>query len=82
MLSTGFYAGYVASAYTFGRFLSSYVWGHVTDSAGRKAVIVIALISIVTFSLAFGFSTSYTWAITSRCAYAHGTDRVVVLVLL
>ena len=71
MLSTGFYAGYVASAFTFGRFVSGYVWGKFTDSVGRKPTIVIALISTATFSLTFGFSTSYTWAITSRCAHIH-----------
>ena len=66
----GFYAGYVASAFIFGRFLSGYVWGYFTDSIGRKPVIVATLLSVATFSLAFGFSTSYTWALSSRCTNA------------
>eukprot|EP00752_Nemacystus_decipiens_P004106 g3756.t1 len=62
----GFYAGYLASAFIFGRFLSGYVWGYCTDSIGRKPVIIAGLLSVATFSLAFGFSTSYTWAVSWR----------------
>ncbi|CAM9990827.1 unnamed protein product, partial [Ectocarpus fasciculatus] len=62
----GYYAGFVASAFTFGRFLTGYAWGHVTDSAGRKPVIVAGLLSTITFSLTFGLSTSYAWAVSSR----------------
>ena len=67
---TGFYAGYIASAFTFGRFVSSYALGHLTDSFGRKPVIIGGLLSIVTFSLAFGMSPSFGFAISSRCAKA------------
>ncbi|CAM9645936.1 unnamed protein product [Ectocarpus fasciculatus] len=62
----GFYAGYVASAFTFGRFLSGYFWGFVTDRLGRKPVIIIGLLSMTTFSVLFGTSRTYTMAIASR----------------
>lgn len=65
--NTGFYAGYMASAFTLGRFLSGYAWGYFTDSVGRKPTIVLGLLSMATFSLAFGLSTSYTWALSFRC---------------
>lgn len=36
----GYYSGFIASAMFFGRFVTSYAWGRLTDSMGRKAVIV------------------------------------------
>ncbi|CAB1106620.1 unnamed protein product [Ectocarpus sp. CCAP 1310/34] len=62
----GFYAGYVASSFTFGRFLSGYFWDFVTDRFGRKPVIIMGLLSMITFSMLFGISRSYTMAITTR----------------
>ncbi|CAM9138178.1 unnamed protein product, partial [Hapterophycus canaliculatus] len=62
----GFYSGYVASSFTFGRLLSGYIWGHVTDCIGRKPVIVTGLLSITMFSLTFGMSTNYLVALLSR----------------
>ncbi|CAN0234961.1 unnamed protein product, partial [Ectocarpus sp. 4 AP-2014] len=56
----GFYAGYVASSFTFGRFLSGYVWGSATDIIGRKPVIIIGLLSITIFSMIFGMSETYS----------------------
>eukprot|EP00903_Cladosiphon_okamuranus_P022385 g20588.t2 len=75
----GFYAGYVASAFTFGRFLGSYVWGNITDSVGRKPVIIAGLLSIALFSLAFGFSTSYTWAVWWRLILGFTNGNVPAL---
>lgn len=62
----GFYAGYIASAFTFGRFVSGYAMGYISDKVGRKPVIVLGLLSIMIFSLAFGVSESFAWAISSR----------------
>ncbi len=62
----GFYAGYVASAFTLGRFLTGYCWGCVSDAIGRKPVIVVGLSATALLSLSFGLSTSYTIAISSR----------------
>lgn len=66
LVATGYYAGYVASSFTFGRFLSAYVWGHAADVIGRKPVIVTGLSAIVVCSVAFGLSTSFAFAIASR----------------
>ncbi|CAB1097632.1 unnamed protein product [Ectocarpus sp. CCAP 1310/34] len=62
----GFYAGYVASSFTFGRFLSGYAWGSATDIIGRKPVIIIGLLSITIFSIIFGMSETYAMAIITR----------------
>ncbi|CAM9145508.1 unnamed protein product, partial [Hapterophycus canaliculatus] len=63
---TGFYAGYVASSFTFGRFVSGYLWGYFIDSVGRKPTIIIGLLSIAIFSTSFGMSPTYSWALSSR----------------
>ncbi|XP_038977826.1 probable peptide/nitrate transporter At3g43790 isoform X2 [Phoenix dactylifera] len=52
----GFYAGFVGSAFMFGRALTSVFWGMVADRYGRKPVIVISIVSV----------TSYVMAITTR----------------
>lgn len=74
-MQAGFYAGYVASAFTFGRFVSSYALGHVTDSVGRKPVIIGGLISIMVFSLAFGLSPTFEFAVSSR--YRQGLNPLL-----
>lgn len=66
----GCYAGFVASAFTFGRFLGGYALGHVADSMGRKPVIIVGMSALVVFPLAFGLSTTLAWAITWRCVVA------------
>ena len=83
-LGAGYYAGYVASAFTFGRFLSGYVWGYFTDYFGRKPVIISVLFCMAAFSVGFGFSTSYSWALWWRCehtllssAFALVTNKVL-----
>ena len=66
LMQIGFYAGYVASAFTFGRFVSGYPLGQVTDAVGRKPVIISGLLSIMVFSLTFGLSPTFGFAITTR----------------
>ncbi|CBN79752.1 conserved unknown protein [Ectocarpus siliculosus] len=64
--TSGFYAGYVASAYMLGHFLSGYLWGYASDSVGRKPVILVGLLAVAVLSLTFGLSTTYELAISSR----------------
>eukprot|EP00903_Cladosiphon_okamuranus_P005915 g5848.t1 len=64
--NSGFYAGYVAGAFTLGRFLTGYFWGYFSDSFGRKPVVVIALSATALLSLTFGLSQTYRLAILSR----------------
>lgn len=64
----GFYAGFVASAFTFGRLVGGYAMGQTADSMGRKPVIVVGLSAMIVFPLAFGLSTTFAWALTWRCA--------------
>ncbi|OVA13782.1 Major facilitator superfamily [Macleaya cordata] len=62
----GYYAGYVGSAYMFGRALTSVVWGIIADRYGRKPVIIIGTITVVVFNTLFGLSTNFWMAISMR----------------
>ncbi|XP_054816260.1 protein ZINC INDUCED FACILITATOR-LIKE 1-like isoform X2 [Prosopis cineraria] len=60
------YAGYVGSAFMFGRGLTSVPWGMVADQYGRKPVAVLGIIAVVVFNTLFGLSTSFWMAVTTR----------------
>lgn len=65
-IPTGFYAGYLGSAYMFGRFVGGYALGRIADCVGRKPVMISGLLSIAAFSMTFGLSPSFAAAIASR----------------
>uniref|UniRef100_A0A6M2EDP0 Major facilitator superfamily (MFS) profile domain-containing protein n=1 Tax=Populus davidiana TaxID=266767 RepID=A0A6M2EDP0_9ROSI len=62
----GYYAGYVGSAFMFGRALTSVLWGMIADRYGRKPVIMFGTISVVIFNTLFGFSTNFWMAVSTR----------------
>ncbi|KAK1318780.1 Protein ZINC INDUCED FACILITATOR-LIKE 1 [Acorus calamus] len=62
----GYYAGYVGSAFMFGRALTSIIWGMIADRYGRKPVIVIGTLSVVIFNTLFGLSMNFWMAISMR----------------
>jgi len=62
----GYYAGYIASSFMFGRIFSSYIWGRIADNIGRKKVLLVGCVSIATMSVLFGFSINFTMALLSR----------------
>ncbi|XP_028803350.1 protein ZINC INDUCED FACILITATOR-LIKE 1-like isoform X1 [Neltuma alba] len=61
-----YYAGYVGSAFMFGRGLTSVPWGIVADRYGRKPVAILGIIAVIVFNTLFGFSTSFWMAVTTR----------------
>ncbi|XP_050882511.1 protein ZINC INDUCED FACILITATOR-LIKE 1 isoform X6 [Lathyrus oleraceus] len=60
------YAGYLGSAFMFGRSLTSLVWGVVADRYGRKPVVIFGVISVIIFNILFGLSTSFWMAVATR----------------
>ncbi len=64
--NAGSRAGFIASSFMFGRMLTSYYWGKVADIYGRKATLITSLFLSSVFSIIFGLSTSFKYAIISR----------------
>ncbi|MCL7026400.1 hypothetical protein MKW94_020057 [Papaver nudicaule] len=62
----GYYAGYVGSAFMFGRVFTSILWGAVADRYGRKPVIIFGSFAVVIFNILFGLSTNFWMAIATR----------------
>ncbi|KAK4285253.1 hypothetical protein QN277_001980 [Acacia crassicarpa] len=60
------YAGYVGSAFMFGRGLTSVPWGIVADRYGRRTVAMLGIIAVIVFNTLFGLSTSFWMAIATR----------------
>eukprot|EP00904_Undaria_pinnatifida_P005739 jgi/Undpi1/2295/HiC_scaffold_13.g05679.m1 len=49
-----------------GRLFASHFWGLVSDRYGNRFVLIVGIVSNAVLSVAFGFSTTLTWAFTSR----------------
>lgn len=65
----GLHAGIMAASFSTAQFMSSMVWGKVSDRIGIKPCLVIGTLGSGLFMIAFGTSTSYTSAIIARaCA--------------
>ncbi|KAJ8770368.1 hypothetical protein K2173_014981 [Erythroxylum novogranatense] len=62
----GYYAGYVGSAFMFGRASTSFLWGIIADRYGRKPVILFGAMAVVIFNTLFGFSTNFWMAVCTR----------------
>nr|XP_023913846.1 protein ZINC INDUCED FACILITATOR 1-like isoform X3 [Quercus suber] len=62
----GYYAGYVGSAFMFGRALTSVLWGMIADRYGRKPVILFGSVTLVIFNTLFGLSTNFWMAVSTR----------------
>lgn len=49
-------AGFVVTSFALGQFLSGAIWGSLSDTIGRKAVLMIGLSGTILSTLMFGFS--------------------------
>jgi len=66
--TTGYYAGLLTCAMMVGRTVSSPGWGYVTDTWGRKPVLLIAVFCTTALSIGFGFVQDYWTALGIRLA--------------
>ena len=64
--SAGTYAGILSGSIMIGRLLSAWPLGVMCDRYGRKFVLLLSTSTNAILILAFGFSSSFTWAITVR----------------
>ncbi|CBN78854.1 conserved unknown protein [Ectocarpus siliculosus] len=65
-MSSGYFAGLLSSSFMFGRVISAYFWGIVADRCGRRPVVLLSLASTGGLAVAFGFSTTFLWALACR----------------
>ncbi len=61
-------------AFFVGNFLSSYLWGYLSDRFGRKKLLMVGGIGTLMSIILFGFSQSIWWAVMSRslCGILNG----------
>jgi MFS family permease len=60
--TVGTKAGLLSAAFMIGRALTSYGWGQLADTYGRRIVIITSLVLSAIFSIVFGLSTSFGMA--------------------
>ena len=63
---TARYAGLVSSAYFLGAFVSSNLWGILSDFIGRRPVIIFCTLMSAVCAVFFGLSKNLIWALTAR----------------
>ena len=62
----GRYSGYLVSSFMLGQLLFSYYWGYLSDTHGRRPVMLFGLFATGISFLSFGFVQSYVAAIIIR----------------
>ncbi|KAJ3313287.1 hypothetical protein HDV04_002271 [Boothiomyces sp. JEL0838] len=62
----GFYVGLIAASFSFSQFISSMLWGVLSDKYGRRPILLIGLLGNCIFMIMFGLSKSITWAAIAR----------------
>ena len=60
--------GYVSAAYFLGAFISSNLWGGLSDYVGRKPVTIFCTAMSAGCAIAFGTAQNITWALIARLA--------------
>ena len=76
--TTGYWVGIITFSLMLGRTIASPVFGVLCDSWGRRPVQIIGLSSITVFSLMFGFSTNYWYAVIVRFVLGFFTPLTLV----
>ncbi|GAX17178.1 hypothetical protein FisN_10Lh025 [Fistulifera solaris] len=75
----GKYAGFIAASFMAGRTFTSLPWGMVADRYGRVFVLLSSLLLSAVFSLGFGTSRQFTWALFFR--FSLGLSNGIVATL-
>ncbi|KAI9022464.1 major facilitator superfamily domain-containing protein [Hyaloraphidium curvatum] len=64
----GQYVGLIGAAFCLAQFLTSAMWGALSDRIGRKPVLLFGLVGSTITAVAFGFSKSFWFALSMRAA--------------
>ncbi|MDP6906717.1 MAG: MFS transporter [Candidatus Thalassarchaeaceae archaeon] len=72
------WVGIVLAAYTFGQFIFTPILGTLSDSVGRRPIILFGLISNTIFLISFGLSGSLWFALLVRFLAGAGNGNIAV----
>jgi len=64
--AVGWSTGVLAAAFSFAQFLTSMLWGRVSDSVGRKPIVIMSALSSGLSAVAFGVAPSFWTACAAR----------------
>jgi hypothetical protein len=81
--SAGRYAGLIAAFFMVGRTLTAFHWGQLADRYGRIPILLSSLALSGLFTVLFGLSRTFAWALVWRCLLGMsnglvGTAKTVV----
>eukprot|EP01113_Clastostelium_recurvatum_P032735 TRINITY_DN4241_c0_g1_i7.p1 TRINITY_DN4241_c0_g1~~TRINITY_DN4241_c0_g1_i7.p1 ORF type:complete len:637 (-),score=160.86 TRINITY_DN4241_c0_g1_i7:97-2007(-) len=62
----GYYVGVLASSYFLAQFLSSFLWGWLSDRLGRRVCLLFGLLGSTIATVTFGMAPSFVWAVVAR----------------
>ena len=65
-VDSGYHVGALGSSVYVGWGLSGVFWGHMGDTYGHKHTLFIASVGALCATTAFGFSTTFWWALATR----------------
>lgn len=61
-----FYAGLLVSAFAMAEACTAMIWGRISDTYGRKPIVLFGLVGVAISSLIFGFAKQYWVALLAR----------------
>ena len=62
----GYYAGALGGSFMAARVFTSFLWGELSDTYGRRPILLIGCFSFALFHLMFAFSVNFKMAVASR----------------
>ena len=75
--TAGSYAGFISASYMVGRSITSFAWGTVADTIGRKPVFYISFLVPAFMSILFGCASNFYVALFTRFAMGMANGIVV-----
>jgi MFS family permease len=73
------WAGILSAVFSISQCLTAIFWVRLSDTHGRKPIILMAMFFAMTSSLFFGFSTSLAWCIVARAMSGASNGNVGIL---
>lgn len=63
---TGLYVGILAASYHLGQFIASFIWPPLSDSLGRKKMLILGQVGLLVPFVFFGGAQTYAQALVAR----------------